>query len=237
MKLTLIGTGAIYTKYHSACTLINDDLLIDTPNGTVKQLLKRGFKPEKIKTVLITHFHGDHMADTPFLLKYLSHIESTQPITIYGPKGIKEQIIKLFQTYYFENEQEIKQMGEFYFEEVQEGKTIELEKYKIEPIRVQHGDIVEAYGYSINHKIGLTGDTGPGEGVSKIWKQSEIMIADCSLMTSSKEHMGIEDLTQLISEKEGIIIPTHLRETTREELKKQPINRILLKEDGDEIEC
>lgn len=68
MKITLIGTGSMYTKYNSASTLINDDLLVDLPNGTTKQLLKQGFDLTKIKTILITHFHGDHTADIPFFI-------------------------------------------------------------------------------------------------------------------------------------------------------------------------
>ena len=36
-KIKVIGTGAIYTKYNSACTLINNELIVDMPNGTTKQ--------------------------------------------------------------------------------------------------------------------------------------------------------------------------------------------------------
>lgn len=71
MKVKLIGTGAIYTKYNSACTLLNDDLIVDAPNGTLKQLLKMGLDPAIINTIVITHMHGDHTADIPFLLKYI----------------------------------------------------------------------------------------------------------------------------------------------------------------------
>ena len=31
MKVQLVGTGAIYTKYNSACTLINQELIVDMP--------------------------------------------------------------------------------------------------------------------------------------------------------------------------------------------------------------
>ena len=67
MKIKVIGTGAIYTKYNSACTLINNELIVDMPNGTLKQLLKMNIKPENIKTIIITQLHGDHTEDLPFL--------------------------------------------------------------------------------------------------------------------------------------------------------------------------
>ena len=72
MNITLIGTGAIYSQYNNACTLINDDMLIDVPNGILKTLLRNNHIPEKIDKILITHLHGDHTADIPFLLMYIA---------------------------------------------------------------------------------------------------------------------------------------------------------------------
>ena len=97
MKITLIGTGAMYTKYNSASTLINEDLIVDMPNGTVKQLLKRNFDLTKIKTILVTHLHGDHTADIPFFIKYIFNCKKLkETINIIGPKGTKEKIVELF---------------------------------------------------------------------------------------------------------------------------------------------
>ena len=71
MNVKLVGTGAIYTKYNGACTLVDNKLIVDMPNGTLKQLLKNGIDCKNIKTILITHKHGDHTADVPFFLKHI----------------------------------------------------------------------------------------------------------------------------------------------------------------------
>lgn len=68
MQINLIGTGAMYTAYNSACTLIDNKIIIDMPNGTVKQMLKKRLPVENIDIILITHMHGDHTADIPFFL-------------------------------------------------------------------------------------------------------------------------------------------------------------------------
>lgn len=82
-------------NYNSACTLINDDMIVDMPNGTLKQLLKKNYNPDKIKTILITHMHGDHTADVPFFLKYVYNFSKiNNEIVIIGPKGIENEIIK-----------------------------------------------------------------------------------------------------------------------------------------------
>ena len=63
MNIEIVGTGAIYSKHNSACTLINNDMIVDFPNGILKQLLKTNHNLEQIDKMLITHFHGDHTAD------------------------------------------------------------------------------------------------------------------------------------------------------------------------------
>ena len=40
MKITILGTGCIWTKRACASYLINDDIIVDPGSGTLKQLLK-----------------------------------------------------------------------------------------------------------------------------------------------------------------------------------------------------
>lgn len=47
MKVKLIGTGAIYTSYNSACTMVDNKIIIDMPNGILKQILKEKINIEK----------------------------------------------------------------------------------------------------------------------------------------------------------------------------------------------
>ena len=51
MQINLIGTGAMYTAYNSACTLIDNKIIIDMPNGTVKQMLKKRLPVENIDII------------------------------------------------------------------------------------------------------------------------------------------------------------------------------------------
>ena len=39
MKIDIIGSGAIFTKYNSASYLIDNQILLDIPNGTCKKLM------------------------------------------------------------------------------------------------------------------------------------------------------------------------------------------------------
>ena len=233
MKVELIGTGAMYTKYNSACTLINDELIVDMPNGTVKQLLKKNYKPGEIKIILITHMHGDHTADVPFFLKYIFNIlKVNNEVVIVGPRGIENKIVQLFETYNFENKEEIEKAMKIKFIELdQEDIILQIQNYKLQAILVSHGEEKPAYGYVINDLLSCTGDSGVCEGVEKLVKSSKITIADTSLIEGDECHMGIDNIKYLTQKYNKKIIATHLRDTTREILNKEKNKNILVVED------
>lgn len=58
MEIKLIGTGSIGALQSSACALINKEILIDMPNGSVKRIKQLGENVLDIKVLIITHLHG-----------------------------------------------------------------------------------------------------------------------------------------------------------------------------------
>lgn len=234
MKVELIGTGAIYTKYNSACTLINDDLIVDMPNGALKQLLKKNYKPGKLKTILITHMHGDHTADIPFFLEYIFTCNKVDnEIVIIGPQGIRNKIVQLFDVYNFRDREEIEEAIKIkYIELNQEDSIVDVQNYKIQGILVSHGEEKPAYGYVINDSLSCTGDTKICEGVEKLVRNSKITIADTSIIEGDCFHMGIDNIKYLTEKYNKRIIATHLRDTTMEQLNKEKNKNILVVEDG-----
>lgn len=120
-----------------------------------------------------------------------------------------------------------------YIELEQENTVIQnINGYKIQSILVSHGEERPAYGYVINDDIGLTGDSGICSGVEEIVRNSKITIADTSLFEGDSCHMGIDNIKYLVEKYEKQIITTHLRDTTREKLKNDKINNVLVVEDG-----
>lgn len=222
----------MYVKENSACTLINDNLIIDLPNGTLKQLLKKNYDVTKIKTILITHLHGDHTADIPFFLKYM-FLNSDDKICIIGPKGIKKTIKKLFEVYYFSEPQQFKD-GTVEFIEIE--KTIEISNYKIEAYNVKHGKITNCLAYVINNQLGLTGDACMCNGIQKIFEKSKLVVCDTSTIVGDNCHLGVNEVKKLVRQYNVRVIPTHMRKVTKEYLMRKKIKNIQLFEDFSEIE-
>lgn len=96
MKLTFLGTsGGKPTKQRNVSALglefdqDNKWYLFDCGEGTQRQLMHTHLKIGKLDTIFITHMHGDHYYGLPGLLSTKKLDVALNPLTIYGPKGLK----------------------------------------------------------------------------------------------------------------------------------------------------
>ncbi|TPR21660.1 ribonuclease Z [Apilactobacillus timberlakei] len=98
MQLEFLGTGSgVPGKFRnvSATALklldeCNSVWLFDCGEGTQQQILRSNLKPRKINKIFITHLHGDHIFGLPGLLSSRSFQGGNTPVTIYGPRGVRD---------------------------------------------------------------------------------------------------------------------------------------------------
>ncbi len=97
MKLTFLGTSAgkpTIERNVSALALEFDQdnkwYLFDCGEGTQRQIMQSRLHIGKLHTIFITHLHGDHYYGLPGLLSTKKLDEALNPLTIYGPKGIRK---------------------------------------------------------------------------------------------------------------------------------------------------
>ena len=67
--------------------------LIDCGEATQLQLTKYNLRLQKIKYVLISHLHGDHLYGLVGLISTFMLLNRQTDLHVYGPKGIKEIIL------------------------------------------------------------------------------------------------------------------------------------------------
>ena len=72
-------------------------ILIDCGEGTQVSLRKLGWGLKDIGTILLTHFHADHVAGLPGLLLTVGNSGRTreEPLTIAGPRGVQRVVESL----------------------------------------------------------------------------------------------------------------------------------------------
>jgi ribonuclease Z len=64
-----------------------EHVLVDCGEGTQRQLIKSVGLAD-LDSVFITHFHADHWLGLPGMLKSFALRERTQPLSVYGPRGL-----------------------------------------------------------------------------------------------------------------------------------------------------
>jgi ribonuclease Z len=117
-----------------------DRLLFDCGEGTQRQLL-RSVGLVDVDSVFITHFHADHWLGLPGMLKSFGLRERSEPLTIYGPRGLRE-LMDVMRVVYGRLPYELSVV------ELAPAETVERDGYLIAAIPVRHRSDA-SFGYAL----------------------------------------------------------------------------------------
>jgi ribonuclease Z len=150
-ELIFLGTSAaVPSSYrgHASIALryFNETLLFDCGEGTQRQLIRSGTSYMKINRIFITHYHGDHFLGLPGLFQTMSLAERTEPLHIYGPKGVEEVLENLLVLCRNELSYEIVP------KRINSGAICETDIYSVEAVNVEHSALT--FGLVFEEKKG-----------------------------------------------------------------------------------
>ena len=97
LDLVFIGTsGSVPSAQRAPSSLLvrrgGERLLFDCGEGTQRQLLRSAVGLIELQEVFFTHFHADHYLGLPGMLKTFALRGRETPLTIYGPRGLKDLV-------------------------------------------------------------------------------------------------------------------------------------------------
>jgi ribonuclease Z len=95
LDLVFLGTsGSVPTAQRAPSALLlrrgGERLLFDCGEGTQRQLLRSSVGLPELPEVFVSHFHADHYLGLPGMLKTFALRGRQLPLTVYGPRGLKD---------------------------------------------------------------------------------------------------------------------------------------------------
>ncbi len=214
---------------------IDNNILIDCGNGIYKEILRNKIDIEKIRYILITHLHIDHIFDIPLLLYGIENKNPNQKITFIGNKNLKKTIYKLMKIGQPNSYKHI--LNNLDINYIRNDNLIDFKlgnAYKIASFKVVHGKLEDCYGYIFNNIITFTGDTSYCDSIKDISKKINYLVADSTMRKGNIHHMGVDNIKDISNNKNLKIITTHMSVNSEKLLKKTIFinNNVELATDG-----
>ena len=154
--------------------------MFDCGENTQRQMMQGKVSFHKKLKVFLTHLHGDHVLGLPGVLQTMALMDRKEPVTIYGPKGIKDFLVCTKETLNFGLTFPV-EINEI----LSEGTLLNEDEYNVVTIKSNHA--IESYSYAFVEKPrpgkfypkkALSLGVPQGELWSKLQAGQEIKIGD-----------------------------------------------------------
>ncbi len=204
IDILFLGTGCMQptkTRNHSGILLTygKENILMDCGEGIQRQMRVAGVKPAKITTLLISHWHGDHVFGIPGLMSSMGADKSDATLRIFGPPGTKKFLEHMLQGF------AAKDIIKHTVVEVKKGAFWETEEFVLEAQPLKHSVLCVGYSFiekekrkidmAAAEKIGLRGpilgELQRGEDV--VFNGKKIKSRDVTYVVAGKKVSYIAD--------------------------------------------
>ena len=199
-RLILLGTGTPNADPNRAGPALaisvgDQSYIVDFGPGIVRQAAalssNRGgpfdsLNPKNLKVVFLTHLHSDHTTGYPDLILTPWVLERSDPLKVFGPKGIKNMTTKILEAYKADIDYRIDGLEpanesgwKVEAVEVNEGIIYEDELIEVIAFKVNHGTWDNAYGYKFiteDKTIVVSGDTAPSKQLIEMSRGVDILV-------------------------------------------------------------
>lgn len=150
MEILFLGTSAaVPSKDHStSCIALrsgSDIILLDCGEGSQRQLMISPFSFMKVRAILITHMHGDHIFGLPGLLQTMGLSNRKDPVLVCGPPGTARALDVMMTVTEGETGYPVEVV------EVTGGESIDVNGLTVTVYRTDHG--IVSVGYVVQDRL------------------------------------------------------------------------------------
>ena len=178
-----------------------DDLLVDSDDGTLRDLIKLKYDFNRLKGILITHEHFDHICGLYALLNFMRLLRRKRKRLIVVPKSIRHVHLLLKPPLMYRSPTYPVEITE-----VNHKDRFRLGGANISAFSVEHEKEFPSLGYSIydceGFKVVVSGDTRPCENLEREVKGADVAVLECTL-GKKRKNMTIGHMTRSEAEELG----------------------------------
>ena len=187
MNIRVLGAHNCESQNSKLISLLIDDVLVIDAGGLTSSLSFEA--QQKIKAILLTHQHYDHVRDIPTIAMNFYLRNAT--INVYSIQSVYDALAThlLDEELYPNFLQKPLQNPTIRFTIIESGKLLQIEGYNILAVPVNHG--APTVGYQVASPDGkavfYTGDTGPG--LADCWQRisPQLLITEVTAPDKYKE--------------------------------------------------
>jgi ribonuclease BN (tRNA processing enzyme) len=191
LTAVIIGSGSpqYSAEIAGAGVLIrykDQNILVDTGNGSQANLNKLGFRYNQLDGIFLTHHHLDHNEE--FIPTFIQTLLGGNKFQIVGPTPTREYVTAISSIYKKDIEYRLSRRGgrdyssvkdNFSVRELNGGETFTIGDIKISTTKVNHTIETIAYRFDAGGKsIVVSGDLIYSESLSQLAKNADVLIID-----------------------------------------------------------
>ena len=208
-RVVLLGTGTPSPdpERSGAATAVvvnGTPYLIDFGPGVVRRIAAAsqqgvpGLGVVNVRVAFVTHLHSDHTAGYADLILTPWSVGRSQPLEVYGPKGLKHMTHHILEAYQDDiairrKDKQVLGVPEqadgykVQAHEIRPGTVYKDEHVTVKAFLVNHGDVPQAFGYRIEtpeRAIVISGDAAPSQSIIDACNGCDVLIHEAySMMT------------------------------------------------------
>ena len=195
LKITLCGTSSPLPApgRAQACVAVETPkhlYLVDAGSGSAATANLAGVPTEKLRGILLTHFHSDHISDIGDFNLNSWVAGRPQPLQVIGPNGVDRIVEGLNITYELDRGYRVSHHGaEFLNPElgilqsrsINEGVIVDEDGLRITAFEVSHPPIEPAFGYRLDYggrSVVISGDSLVTDKIVEISDGADVVLHD-----------------------------------------------------------
>jgi ribonuclease BN (tRNA processing enzyme) len=241
MELLFLGSGNAFAPGRAFSSfLLNRRILFEASPTTLPALKARRISLKSIQVLFISHFHADHCFGLPFI--FLDHFFVTHrkdPLTIIGPKGLKQKTHQLIDLAYPHMRKRNAHRFPVKFVEVTPGREYRIGALALKVHKMFHGDASLGFSLMIRgNRLVYCGDAGPSPELMEMLRGAQVAVLEMtSVADPLPSHLNRQDIFRIRKQlpAETRLILTHLPALSQRQVKtlmENPYGSLALAEDG-----